>query len=211
MGGDLFLDETFDSGIPGSPGTRFTLRMNLGPMENSSRASFKGGLLEQSPEVALPNGGNNNNSASRSLPEGLSVLFVDDDTVLRRMFSRTIKRVAPTWKITEASNGETSLRLTESETFDLIFMDEYMASVEKQLLGSETVRLLRARGVTSLICGLSANDKEQQFLDAGANAFMLKPFPCQNEALKTELLLRLFPDFVTSASTPNNGGGGANP
>jgi CheY-like chemotaxis protein len=199
MGGDLFLDESFDSGTPGSPGTRFTLRMNLAPMENTRQSSFKGGLLEQSPEVAPHNGACDN---SRVLPEGLSVLFVDDDTVLRRMFSRTIKRVAPTWKITEAANGETSLRLTETQTFDLIFMDEYMASVEKQLLGSETVRLLRARGVSSLICGLSANDKEQQFLDAGATTFMFKPFPCQNEALKTELLLRLFPDFIAG---PTNG------
>lgn len=63
-----------------------------------------------------------------------------------------------------------------------------MASVEKQLLGTETVRSLRAKGISCIICGLSANDKEEEFLLAGANAFMLKPFPCQKDALKRELL-----------------------
>ena len=63
-----------------------------------------------------------------------------------------------------------------------------MASIEKQLLGTETVRALRSRGVESLICGLSANDLEQQFKDAGADHFHFKPFPCEKEALTTELI-----------------------
>lgn len=68
-----------------------------------------------------------------------------------------------------------------------------MASIEKQLLGTETVRALRSRGVESLICGLSANDLEQQFVEAGANFFLFKPFPCEKEALSLELI-RLFGD-----------------
>jgi len=41
------------------------------------------------------------------LPEGLSVLFVDDDAVLRKLFMRAVKKVAPdTWKIRDASSGE---------------------------------------------------------------------------------------------------------
>ena len=63
-----------------------------------------------------------------------------------------------------------------------------MASVEKQLLGTETVRALRARGVDSIICGLSANDMEQQFVEAGANGFLFKPFPCETETLSAELV-----------------------
>ena len=68
-----------------------------------------------------------------------------------------------------------------------------MASIEKQLLGTETVRALRSRGVDSLICGLSANDLRQQFVEAGANNFLFKPFPCEKEALYLELI-RLFGD-----------------
>ena len=58
-----------------------------------------------------------------------------------------------------------------------------MASVEKQLLGTETARALRSKGVTSIICGLSANDMQQQFLESGADTFLMKPFPCKKDAM----------------------------
>jgi len=94
--------------------------------------------------------------------------------------------------VKEASNGETALRIVEQEEFGLIFVDQYMASVERQLLGTETVRALRSKGVRSRICGLSANDVERSFIDAGANSFMFKPFPCNPEALKREIVRVLF-------------------
>jgi CheY-like chemotaxis protein len=100
--------------------------------------------------------------------------------------------VAPGWSFREASNGETALRLVETEQFDLIFMDMYMASVEKQLLGTETVVALRRKGIDCRICGLSANDKESEFLEAGADAFTFKPFPCEARALTQELCRVLY-------------------
>ena len=73
--------------------------------------------------------------------------------------------------------------------FDLIFMDQYMASVQKQLLGTETVRKIRANGYHKpIICGLSANDVEEAFFHAGSDAFMFKPFPCKKDELEKELL-----------------------
>lgn len=100
------------------------------------------------------------------------------------MFIRALQRVAPNWDIQEAANGETALRMVDSHTFQIIFVDHYMASIEKQLLGSEAVQAMRDKGVDSVICGLSANDVEAQFLSAGADAFMLKPFPCQKGKLR---------------------------
>ena len=82
------------------------------------------------------------------LPNSLKVLFVDDDRVLRKLFARTIKMVAPGWTIREAANGEAAILLADEEDFDLIFCDMYMASVEKQLLGTETVAELRSKGLT---------------------------------------------------------------
>jgi CheY-like chemotaxis protein len=148
------------------------------------------------------------------LPENLSVLFVDDDMIVRKLFSRTLKKLNPSWTLQEASNGETAievitsamqqlddhvdLKQSDEETsssfddyngFDLIFMDQYMASVQQQLLGTETVRAIRAKGVhRPIICGLSANDVEDAFLHAGSDAFMFKPFPCKQDLLKKELL-----------------------
>ena len=106
---------------------------------------------------------------------------------LNQLFSRALKRAMPGWHIWEAANGETSLRLVEEEHFQLIFMDQYMASTEKQLLGTETVRALRSKGVKSIICGLSANDVEDSFLHAGADAFMMKPIPCKKDELRNAL------------------------
>lgn len=113
--------------------------------------------------------------------------MVDDDLVLRKLMPRSLSRIAPTWSIQEASNGETVLRMTASEQFDLIFLDQCMASIDKQLLGTETARAMRAKGVQSRICGLSGNDIEEPFRNAGADAFILKPFSCEQNALKREV------------------------
>lgn len=71
-------------------------------------------------------------------------------------------------------------------------VDVDRASVEKQLLGTETVQALRMNGFDKRICGLSANNVEEQFVQAGANAFMYKPFPCEGRALLKELHRILF-------------------
>jgi signal transduction histidine kinase/CheY-like chemotaxis protein len=183
LGADLALDSTFESGVEGCPGTRFTLRLNQAPVVDMDLTETEDSQKTDAPLGTVVDGA----SLSRDLPDSLSVLFVDDDTVLRKMFNRALRRIAPNWEISEASNGETALRIVGSQSFDLIFMDQYMASIEKQLLGTETVRALRAKGVTSTICGLSANDKAQEFLEAGADAFMSKPFPCKKEELSREV------------------------
>ena len=97
----------------------------------------------------------------------------------------------PNWNIQEAANGETALRMVEENSFDVIFLDQYVSSVDKQMLGTETARALRSKGVKSLICGLSANDKEDMFLGNGADCFMMKPLPCEKAALTRSLLIVL--------------------
>jgi CheY-like chemotaxis protein len=128
-------------------------------------------------------------STVEGLPAKFSVLFVDDDLVLRKLFMRSLKRAVPHWNIAEAPHGEAAIELIgdDVDKFGLIFMDQYMAGVEKHMLGSETVEILRHRGVTCCICGLSANNKENEFLKAGADFFILKPFPFEKELLKNEL------------------------
>jgi len=69
-----------------------------------------------------------------------------------------------------------------------VFVDQYMASVEKQLLGTETVSAMRSLGIKSRICGISANDVSELFKESGANSFILKPMPTKSEVLVKELL-----------------------
>jgi CheY-like chemotaxis protein len=139
---------------------------------------------------------------------------VDDDRTLRKLVSRSLRKVAPSWAVSEASSGETALRMVTESDYDLIFMDQYMASGKSytnqplpwlhlplltlieiltciaaghSLKGTETTRALRANRVRSFICGLSANDMESNFIGCGADAFLLKPFPCRPGELRKTL------------------------
>lgn len=173
MGGDIVLDSDYDSGIEGSPGARFSVILNRSPLAVEQSEDDGGEKQEEDEEDIMED----------RLPETCRVLFVDDDALLRRLFSRSISKVKPKWIIREAASGETALEMATQSHYDIIFVDQYMTSIEKQLLGTETVRALRSRGVTSRICGLSANDMEDAFLEAGADMFLLKPLPCKPNAL----------------------------
>jgi CheY-like chemotaxis protein len=291
MGGEIGLDNDFDSGIPGHPGTRFVVNLRTPPL-----AAPQLSWADPSLQDKIHNKKNSNNDrhiskpttfryesdghlriGSRSgldtddetdslpyeLPESLNVLFVDDDAIIRKLFSRALRQLAPKWTIREAASGEACVRLmeeaiatqaanngsnsssnkkaaTETENdkenensgdektrnsgrsnlpnallssnaskasstssippsgaggFDLIFIDMYMASVEKQMSGTDTVRALRRLGVSCRLCGLSANDKEMEFIQAGADAFLVKPFSCDKPTMSQELLRILYGDY----------------
>lgn len=215
LNGKIWLDSNWDSGIPNNPGTRFVIDL-LGTsplaefdechLSNPSSASLqilsngcntRNSLPMLSKTLSMSTADSNNDVPSTndlfpSLPNELSILFVDDDLILRRLFARCIKNVAPNWVVREAANGETALKLVSQQHFDLIFMDQYMAAVEKTLLGHETVARLRQGGCSARICGLSANDVEELFIQAGADCFVFKPFPCEKEAMIQELKSILF-------------------
>jgi signal transduction histidine kinase/CheY-like chemotaxis protein len=196
MGGDIYLDEKFESGIEGSPGARIVVNLKIPPEPDAAREidrpDLEKGLTIQEKlafDAAFPS------------TENFSVLFVDDDRILRRLAWRSIKKIRPEWNIREAASGEMALQLVTTESFDLIFMDQYMTSAEQAMKGTETVRALRAEGVKSIICGLSANDIESAFLSAGADSFIMKPFPCKEDELRVELSRILQPDRVRQSST----------
>ncbi|CAB9523324.1 Hybrid signal transduction histidine kinase K [Seminavis robusta] len=188
MGGQLGLDESYDSGVPGCPGARFVVDLATEPIEEYelfSSLEEDGDSVTPLPTLqelqqVMP-------ARDRRLPENMTVLLVDDDWRLRTLFSKALSRVTEGWTIREAANGETALRLVEETKFDLVFMDQYMSCVVKQLLGTETVHAMRARGVSSIICGLSSNDVEKSFLQAGADCFLSKPLPTEQESLTDTL------------------------
>jgi CheY-like chemotaxis protein len=226
MGGEIRLDDEYDSGIPNCPGTRFIIDLKTPPiMDVDLEMDFINPMLHDetvegsisSTAMFRPNSvalrAESMVTVPLAIPKKLSVLFVDDDSILRKLFSRSIKALCPDWTVREAASGEAAIRLVTEQlstvvatdsiasdsgpptftqqpppVFDLIFVDMYMASVEKQLLGTETVATLREKGITCTICGLSANDKENDFLSAGADAFLFKPFPCEKNALRAEIV-----------------------
>lgn len=198
MGGEISLDETYVSGYKDFPGTRIVINLKKAPMDVRDQIGM---LPSDEPDSDV---GAVDWTPNTELPPQMSVLFVDDDRILRKQGVRAISRLLPDWKIREAANGETALALVETEWFDLIFIDQYMTSVEHSLLGTETVRAIRSKGVGSVVCGLSANDVGPAFLSAGADAFNLKPFPCKEEELRPllkKLLSLAEAEISTTSST----------
>lgn len=231
MGGAIWLDDTYDSGVEGRPGSRFVIDLCSPPMyldekseetddvdaKSTNSCGKIGGVVEELGGSTVSTKGilssvfpapmkttlETSAAQQQSLPPSLSVMFVDDDPILRKLLVRGVRAIAPGWEIQEAASGETALRLAatsdgdddegkeESKNpmkYDLIFMDQYMASMEKQLLGTETTHSLRSQGVKSIICGLSANDIADDFFAAGANAFICKPMPVKKDVLRHLLL-----------------------
>eukprot|EP00977_Amphora_coffeiformis_P002113 scaffold407_cov168-Amphora_coffeaeformis.AAC.9 len=214
--GDIWLDESYDSGVSGFPGARFVVRLKtplVFPPEGTRSSSND--ETEKGATSCLPD------ETPTSIPHNLSVLFVDDDSVLRKLFIRSLSRVCPNWNVTGVASGESAIKCVLGETesgdegsveqpptsFDLIFVDQYMASTEPQLLGTETIAYMRSRGVDCTICGLSANDMEKEFSEAGADYFMLKPLPFERPVLEAALLrvtgrIRTAENVTLNGATP---------
>ncbi|KAL7565588.1 hypothetical protein ACA910_014300 [Epithemia clementina (nom. ined.)] len=194
--GDIQLDENYDSGIAGNPGSRLIIRLNRPPVEiiPVSTIPTETNDMDKTANAPMSQTTVEEPPPPPELPEALSVLVVDDDVMLRKLFTRAVMRVAPTWTVQQADSGESAVRLMEGEpsstNFAIIFMDQYMPSVSggTAMLGTDTIQVLRAKGVSCRICGLSANDLEHSFLDAGADCFQLKPIPAEKNAMKSWLL-----------------------
>jgi Histidine kinase-, DNA gyrase B-, and HSP90-like ATPase len=129
LGGEVFLDELYDSGIEGCPGARFVIRLNIPPLDlqkanvcTISHHNHHNGAADGT----LNTGEDDTAYHTQELPTTCRVLFVDDDVVVRKLFARAVMRVAPTWDIDEAANGETALQLVEKgeHEYELIFLDQ---------------------------------------------------------------------------------------
>jgi Response regulator receiver domain len=127
------LDQHVLEEVEGGGSREFHFRLDELDADDDHDGASGGGAVTGGVAGAATADPSSDPSSDLSLPQDLNVLFVDDDAILRKLFSRKIKTVAPDWTVREAANGETALLLVEKHSFDLIFMDQYMASVEKQV------------------------------------------------------------------------------
>lgn len=101
---------------------------------------------------------NDSEETGGALADNFFVLFCVDDNTLWKLFPHAVEKVRPSWTISEAASGEAALQLVETNKFDVIIIDQYMANTEKLMLGSEIFLAVRAVDVKSTIYGLSANN-----------------------------------------------------
>mmetsp|Transcript_19343 Transcript_19343/g.35765 ORF Transcript_19343/g.35765 Transcript_19343/m.35765 type:complete len:897 (-) Transcript_19343:70-2760(-) len=175
MEGDISLDTSYKSPIPGRPGARFRLVLPLKKVED---------IAIDVNAVDLGSTFNQNDATSTQFMH--NIMVIDDDTVVRNMLRRRFSKLLPECNFVEMSCGEDALELlqgTKVNSFDLIIVDHYMPGPNAPLRGDEVIRSLRSRGCTSVIIGSSGNDVSELHLKSGADAFFRKPLPSNTELL----------------------------
>jgi two-component system, NarL family, nitrate/nitrite response regulator NarL len=111
--------------------------------------------------------------ATNTPPLLASIMLVDDHPLLRKGLRQLISMNATLEVVAEASNGPDAITLGVELDPDLILLDLNMQGMD----GLETLRLLRAEGVTSRIVMLTVSDADEDVLKAislGADGYLLK-------------------------------------
>ena len=121
---------------------------------------------------------------------GLNVLLIDDSGVMRKLVSKALRAAGLDIETTaEAGNGQEGLDALASATFDIVLCDWNMPVMDgltfvKEARGSSKVPIV-------MLTTESSDDKIQEAMDAGADAYITKPFTPE----KLEERIR----FVTAA------------
>src|SRR5262249_30574083 len=103
------------------------------------------------------------------------VLIVDDSQTVRKIIQRVVQGSIFNCEITEANDGPSALLACRNTPFDVVFLDRNMPG----LSGLETLkRLLEMESNLKVVMNSSERDavEEQLAIDAGACAFLHKPF-----------------------------------
>jgi DNA-binding response OmpR family regulator len=110
------------------------------------------------------------------MPKGLhrEVLIVDDEEFIRTLLSDFFSFNG--YEVFLARNGEEALDIIKNKSCSLLITDMDMPLMD----GIELVRKIRKINISLPIIGMSIENKESEFLKAGADYFLLKPFSLNN-------------------------------
>jgi DNA-binding response OmpR family regulator len=98
-----------------------------------------------------------------------NALIVDDDKAVNDLVRDMLR--ANGFNVVTCFNGEQALEAAKKSYFRIIITDYRMPGMR----GPDVVRILRGLFPKAFIIGLSADQKERDFLDAGADVFLIKP------------------------------------
>jgi len=104
-----------------------------------------------------------------------TILYVEDNEMNRKIVRDLLKRT--TYRLIEAYDGEAGVALALEERPDLILMDIQLPKMS----GVEATRTLRAQETTAntpilVITSFALSGDEQKAKDAGATAYLAKPY-----------------------------------
>ena len=117
-----------------------------------------------------------------------SILIVDDDQEIIDLLKAYLERQAP-YEITTAADGITALIEVGRVKPDVLILDIMIPGVD----GVEVCRRIKAdsSNKTAIIAISGTTERQSQVLEAGADAFMLKPVDMENLHAEARRLLRV--------------------
>ncbi len=104
------------------------------------------------------------------MAEKKTVLLIDDEEMIRMFIYEML--ISEGFEVSCYDDWLSALDGSKEECFNVIITDYRMHGMD----GAEGAKLLRIRCPDALIIGISAESKKRDFLSAGANAFLKKPF-----------------------------------
>jgi CheY-like chemotaxis protein len=97
-----------------------------------------------------------------------NILLVDDNDIYAVTLQKYLEDDGHT--VSFCNKGSDAIKLSQELTFDFILTDYRMP----EMRGDAVCRLLREQSPFAVIVGFSIENRKQDFLDAGADAFILK-------------------------------------
>jgi len=101
---------------------------------------------------------------------GKTVLVIEDTLLVRECLCHALKSYG--FAVHGCEDGASALDAAAENDFHVIITDYRMPNMN----GVDATKHLRIRFPASIIIGVSSDDKREDFLAAGADAFLLKPY-----------------------------------
>jgi two-component system cell cycle response regulator DivK len=119
-----------------------------------------------------------------------TILYVEDNDVNRKIVRDLLRRTS--YRLIEAHDGEAGVAAALEQRPDLILMDVQLPKIS----GLEATRRLRAEAATAAtpiiaITSFALSGDEQRAKDAGATAYLAKPYSPRN---LLSMIRRLVPE-----------------
>ena len=167
MGGDIWIEDNDNGGTI----VRFTICAELDPSDNSLVATGDD-IPAQTENADLYQLPVTQNNVSQFHPQ--RILIVDDDDVHRQIVCVQLQKMG--YKADEAADGDEAVAAVMRSSYDLIFMDLRMPSMN----GTEATRWIRERfnGDDLRIIALTGDatiEAREQCMRAGMDNFVTKP------------------------------------